>query len=128
MKTKKKGQIEAEISEAVVKYKIKHIGKGPEKVKSYIIEDMVVIRIKEALTILEQELTKTSEGLEIVKHTRLYFAEKAQSVLAKLIRTQLNVDISSFYADVNPAIAEMFIVLSLSKDVEVQFKLSKKSA
>ena len=38
-----------------------------------------------------------------------------------------NVDIVSFYSDVNPEMGEMFIVLGLSKDVEVTLRGSKKS-
>ena len=66
METKTKGQIEAKISEVITKYKIEHIGKGPKKVKSYIIENMVVVRLKGALTIFEQELIKNPEGIELV--------------------------------------------------------------
>jgi len=67
MKNKTKGQIEAEISEAITKFKIENIGKGPEEVKSYIIEDMVVIRLKGILTHIEQELTKHPEGIDSYK-------------------------------------------------------------
>ena len=127
MKNKTKGQIEAEISEVITKFKIEHIGKGPKEVKSYIIEDMVLIRLKGALTTLEQQLTKNPEGMELVKRSRVCLLEKAQSVLAKLLHSLLNVDIVSFYVDVNPKMGEMFIVLGLSKDVDVNFQVDKKS-
>ena len=127
MQTKTKGQIEAEISEVITKYKIEHIGKGPKKVKSYIIENMVVIRLKGALTIFEQELIKNPEGIELVRRCRVCCLKNAQGVLGELLHSLLNVDIISFYADVNPLIGEMFIVLGLSKDVEANFWVDKSS-
>jgi len=60
MTNKTKGQIEAAMSEAITKFKIENIGKGPKEVKSYIIEDMMVIRLKGALTTSEQQLTKNA--------------------------------------------------------------------
>jgi len=127
MRNKTKGQIEAAISEAITKFKIENIGKGPKEVKSYIIEDMMVIRLKGALTISEQQLTKSPEGTALVKRSRVCLLEKAQSVLANLLHSLLNVDIVSFYVDVNPKIAEMFIVLGLSKNVEANFQVDKNS-
>ena len=127
METKTKGQVEAKISEVITKFKIEHIGKGPKEVKSYIIEDMVVIRLKGALVTFEQQLTNTPKGIELVKRCRLSCLKYSQSVLAKLLHSLLNVDIVSFYADVNPLTAEMLIVLSLSKDVEANFQVDKNS-
>jgi len=125
METKTKGQIEAEISEVITKFKIEHIGKGPKEVKSYIIEDMIVIRLKGALTTSEQQLTKSPEGTALVKRSRVCILEKAQSVLENLLHSLLNVDIISFYVDVNPKIAEMFIVLGLSKNIEANLQVDK---
>ena len=125
METKTKGQIEAEISEVITKFKVEHIGKGPKEAKTYIIEDMVVIRLKGALTTLEQQLSKSSEGMELVKRGMLYLLEKAQSVLGNLLHNLLGVDITSFYADVNVEVAEMFIVLGLSKNVEEKLQVIK---
>ena len=125
MRNKTKGQIEAAISEAITKFKIDNIGKGPKEVKSYIIEDMIVIRLKGALTTSEQQLTKSPEGTALVKRSRVCLLEKAQSILENLLHSLLNVDIVSFYVDVNPKIAEMFIVLGLSKNVESNFQVDK---
>lgn len=125
METKTKGQIEAEISEVITKFKIEHIGKGPKEVKSYIIEDMVVIRLRGALTTFEEELAKNLEGIELVKRCRTCCLKNVQSVLRELLDSLLNVDMVSFYVDVNPPRDEMFVVLGLSKNVEAKFKVDK---
>ena len=127
METKTKGQIEAEITEIITKFKTEHVGKGPEEVKSYIIDDMVVIRLKGVLTIYEQQLTNTPEGIELIKRCRVCCLKNAQSILVKLLHNLLDVDITGFYVDVNPPIGEIFVLLSLSKNVEANFQVDKDS-
>ena len=40
---KTKGEIEAEISEAMVKFELEYMGRGPKEVRSFIVEDMVLV-------------------------------------------------------------------------------------
>lgn len=121
METKTKGQVAAEISEVVIKFKREHVGKGPKEVKSYIIDDMVVIRLKGVLTTYEQQLTDAPESIELIKRCRVCCLKNAQSILRDLLHNLLDVDITSFYVDVNPKIGEIFVVLSLSENVEAKF-------
>jgi uncharacterized protein YbcI len=58
---KNKGQIEAEISEALIKFEKEYMGRGPEETKTYIIDDMVIVRLKRVLTPAEQQLAKSSD-------------------------------------------------------------------
>ena len=64
MKVRAKGQVEAQISEAATELERAQVGTEPKEVKSYIIEDLVVIELKDVLTLIEQELTKHPEGVE----------------------------------------------------------------
>lgn len=121
MDTKTKGQIEARISEVVTKFTIEHVGKGPKEARSYIIEDMVVIRLKEVLTVYEQQVIKVPEAMELVKRCRVCSVKSARSVLENLLHNLLDVDITGFYVDVNLPVGEIFIVLGLSEDVEAKF-------
>ncbi|MFN2437272.1 MAG: Na-translocating system protein MpsC family protein [Desulfotignum sp.] len=56
MKNKTKGQMEAEISEAVIKFEKEFMGRGPLETKTYIIEDMLLVRLKNVLTRAELKL------------------------------------------------------------------------
>jgi uncharacterized protein YbcI len=125
MRNKSKGQIELEISEAVTKFTIKHIGKGPEEVRSYILEDTIVIRLRGALTTLEGQLIEKPEGINLVKSIRIYIFEKSRNILQRLLRRLINVSIIGFYIDINPQQKEMFIVLSLDKNIVSKFLKSK---
>ncbi len=44
-----KGQLEAEISEAIIKFEKEYMGRGPMETKTYIINDILFVRLKEFL-------------------------------------------------------------------------------
>lgn len=127
MKNETKGQLEAKINEVITRFKTKHIGKSPKEVKSYIIDDMVVIRLKGALTTFEQQLIKNPEGAKIIKLGRICILEKSRDVINNLLQNSLNVNIKNSYIDVNPQNGDMFIVLELSEDIESKFIKREKS-
>ena len=118
MKNMTKGQIESKISETITKLKTEYIGKGPREVKSYILEDIIVIRLRGGLTILEKQLSEDAEGIKLVKMSRIYLLEKSKNELEKLLKDLLNVTVTAYYADINPKIEEMFIILDLNKNIE----------
>jgi len=57
-----KGQTEAQISEALIKFEKEYMGRGPTEAKTYIIRDMLLVRLKEILTPAEEQLAKTADG------------------------------------------------------------------
>ena len=58
---KTKGQIEAEITEAVIRFEKEYMGRGPEEAKTYIVDDMVLVRLKGVLSRAEHQLATTGE-------------------------------------------------------------------
>ena len=56
MSDKTKGQTEARISEAIIKFEKEYMGRGPMETKTYIINDMVFVRLKGVLTLSEEQL------------------------------------------------------------------------
>ncbi len=60
-----RGQVEAEISEAIIKFEKEYMGRGPLETKSYIIDDLILVRLKDVLTRRKnssQKLERTVEG------------------------------------------------------------------
>ena len=51
-----RGQVEAKISEAVINFEREYMGRGPLETKSYIIDDIILVRLKGVLTRAEQQL------------------------------------------------------------------------
>lgn len=67
---KTKGEVEAVISEAMVQVEVEYMGRGPKEVRSFVIEDMILVRLKGVLTQAEQPLAKSSEGVDPIKRLR----------------------------------------------------------
>jgi uncharacterized protein YbcI len=62
-----KGQIEAKISEAVSKFEIEYMGRGPKQIKTIITEDIIVVRLIGFLSPTEKKLAQTKEDIELIK-------------------------------------------------------------
>jgi len=75
---KTKGEIEAEISEAIVRFEIDYMGRGPKEARSHIVDDLIVVRLKGMLTPAEQQLTKTADGVELIKKMRSTIIDNAK--------------------------------------------------
>jgi len=113
---KTKGQIEADISEAIVKFEKEHMGRGPDETKSYIVDDMIVIRLKRVLTPAEQQLAKTSgdaKGRTLIKQVRRELLEKARPILEPIIAEITGKKVKSLHTDISTVTGERIIVFTL---------------
>ena len=82
---KTKGEIEAEISLAIVQFEIDYMGRGPKETCAYIVGDMVIVRLKGFLTPAEEQLTKSLEGKDLVKKMRSTLIDKARPLLYQVV-------------------------------------------
>jgi len=113
---KSKGQIEAEISEALIQFEKEYMGRGPEETQTYIIDDIVIVRLKRVLTPAEQQLAKSNDnirGLTLVKEVRTELIEKARTLLETVISNITDRKVISLHTDISTATGERIIVFTL---------------
>ena len=115
---KTKGEIEAEISEAMVKFEVEYMGRGPKEVRSFVVEDMILVRLKGVLTQAEQQLAKSSEGVDLIKMLRTTLIKNARPVLFQVIGDICGIQVLSLYTDISAARSERIIVFALESDLE----------
>lgn len=113
-----KGQIEAKISEAVSKFEIEFMGRGPKQIKTLIIQDLIVIRLKGFLSQSEQKLAENSQGVELLKKVRTTLFESSRSFLETLIKEVVDVEIISTHSDVSTKTGEKIIVITVGENLE----------
>ena len=53
---KTKGMLESEISQAIIKFEKDYMGRGPLETRTFLIEDMVLVRLRKVLTPAELKL------------------------------------------------------------------------
>ena len=113
---KTKGQIEAEISEAIIKFEKEYMGRGPEETKTYIIDDMVLVRLQGVLTPAEKQLAKTDEdtkGRALIKQVRIELLERARMLLETIIQDTTGKRVKSLHTDISTSTGERVIIFTL---------------
>jgi len=115
MKNMTKGQLEAAISEAIIKFEVEYMGRGPEETRTYIINDMILIRLKGVLTSAEKQLAKGTEGKLLVKRMRVQLLESSREVLESLIREITGTQIISMHTDISTKTGERIIIFTSGK-------------
>jgi uncharacterized protein YbcI len=124
---KTKGEIEAEISRAIVQFEIDYMGRGPREARVYIVEDMVVVRLKGVLTPAEQQLTKSIDGKDLVKKMRATLIDKARPLLFQVVGEITATKILDLYTDISTESGERFFVFALENNLEKALARKKDS-
>ena len=115
-----KGQIEANISEALIKFEKEYMGRGPEETKTYIIDDIIVIRLKRVLTPAEQQLAGASDettGRTLIKRVRTELLEKARPLLEQIIVDLTGKRVKCLHTDISTVTGERVIIFTLESPV-----------
>ncbi len=113
-----KGQAEAKISEAVSQFEIEYMGRGPKQIRTLIIQDLIVIRLKGFLSQSEQILAENSQGVELLKKVRMMLFENSRTYLVNLIKEVADVEVISTHSDISTKTGEKIIVITVGENLE----------
>ena len=110
------GELEAEITQAVIRFEKELMGRGPLETKTYLIDDMVLIRLKGALTPSEMKLAETDHqrGRYLLKQVRQELIDHGRPMLEAVVRDVLGVEVRSLHTDISTKCGERVIVMSLA--------------
>jgi uncharacterized protein YbcI len=117
---KGKGQLEAEISEGIIKFEREYMGRGPDETKTYILGDMILVRLKGVLTPAEKQLASAadqSQGRNLIKQVRIELLEKARALLDRIIKDITGRSVKSLHTDISTATGERVIIFTLDGPV-----------
>ncbi len=116
------GELEAEISQSVIRFEKEFMGRGPLETKTYLLDDLVVIRLRGVLTPAEMKLAEAGDRRRaryLLKQVRQELIDHARPMLETLIRDILGAEISSLHTDISTKTGERIIVLSLMEKPHV---------
>ncbi len=119
MKNMTKGQMEAKISEALIKFEKEFMGRDPRETVSYIIKDVIFIRLKGVLTPAEEQLAITSDGAKLIKETRIELLESGMVLLGKIVFDITGCEVTSMHSDICTKTGEKIIVFVLDRNLEI---------
>ena len=118
---KTKGQIEAEISTAIIGFEREYMGRGPEDTRSFLLGDMIVVRLRGVLTPAEKQLAQTSdyaEGGRLIKQVRMQLLERARPLLEEIVCGVTGRGVVSLHTDISTKTGERIIVWMLDGPVD----------
>ncbi len=113
---KTKGQLEAKISESIIRFEKEYMGRGPLEAKTYIFEDMILVRLKSVLTQAEMKLAETpdyKDGRELIKRVRITLLEQGRPLLESAVASIIGVEIKSLHTDISTVTGERIILFSM---------------
>ena len=117
---KSKGDLESEISAAVIRFKRDYLGRGPREVRAFLVEDMVLIRLKGVMTPAEQCLALVDDkhrGRDLIKQLRIELLEHGKEILESAIEAIIGIKIVSMHTDISTKSGESVIVFTLERKV-----------
>jgi uncharacterized protein YbcI len=115
---KTKGQIEAEISDAMVRLQREQTGRGPTQAKTYIVEDMVIVRLQEVLTPAERQLTGNPHGQSLIKQFHQQMHEISRHLLERILVEHTGCRVTSIHNDVSTKSGEQVAIYVLDRNLE----------
>ena len=114
----KRTEMEAKLTEALVKFEREFMGRGPTEARAYIIDDMVLIRLKGVLTRAEHHLAggdPSGRGRELIKQSRTEMIEKVRPVLCELVQKTIGLRVVSMHTDLSVKTGERIILFTLDQ-------------
>ena len=121
---KSKGELETEISNAVIRFKRDYMGRGPQEVRSFLIGDMVLVRLRGVLTPAEQRLAQLEDphrGRDLIKQLRVELIEHGRQLLEDGVQGILGVRVLSLHTDISTRTGESVIVRFAPAPARVMF-------
>ncbi len=113
-----KGQMEAKISEAFSRFEIEFMGRGPRQIKTYILQDMIIVRMLGFLSPSEKRLAETPQGVEQIKKLRAMLFEGVLNDIESLIQPIIQTEIASIHSDISTKTGEKIILITLGSNLE----------
>lgn len=111
------GQLESDISAAFSKLQKELTGRGPEDTKTYILNDMVIVRLKGVLTTEEKHLARTESGRKLVKLLRQELRESHREEFNHIIETVTGCNIISSHNDISTRTGERVEIFVMDRDL-----------
>jgi len=115
---KTQGEIEAAICEGISRFEQDYMGRGPKDVHAYLINDLLVVRLKGVLTVAEQQLVASlpaEKGRDLLKEVRVHLIETARPVMEAMVQKVTGIKVVSLHHDISTATGEEVVLFTLSE-------------
>lgn len=116
-----RGEVEDALASAITQFEKEHLGRGPVDTRVYVIDDMVLVRLRGVLTPAEIKLAKSPEGHILIKQVRTQLLESSRTILEEIIQRVTGCRMVSLHSDISVKTGERVIVFTLDQNLENKF-------
>ncbi len=117
-----RGEVEASLANAIIQFEKDHLGRGPVEARVFIIEDMILVRLRGVLTPAEVKLALSPDGHNLIKQVRRQLLEGSRAVLDEIVQRVTGVGVISLHTDISVKSGERVIVFTLAENLGTRFE------
>lgn len=113
---KTQGEIEAAICTALSRFEQDYMGRGPKDIHTYLIGDLLVVRLRGVLTAAEQQLVGSlpaDKGRDLLKQVRTQLIETARPALEEIVLEVTGDKVLSLHYDISTVTGEEIVIFTL---------------
>jgi uncharacterized protein YbcI len=118
VRMKSQGEIQGAIAAGMTRFEQEYMGRGPKDVRAYLIDDVIVVRLKGVLTAAEQHLVKTlppEKGRDLLKQVRSQLLEIARPTMEAMVKEITGVNVVSLHHDISTMTGEEVVLFTLGE-------------
>lgn len=117
-----RGEIEAEMTQAIVKFEKEILGRGPLDARTFFVNDMILIRLRGVITPAERKLAESREGQNLVKETRRQLFECSMPQIEEMVEKIVGCHLISLHTDMSTKTGERVIVLTVDTNLDTLYR------
>lgn len=121
MVRKSRGESEAEFTREMIRIEKEFLGRGPHEVRTFFLDDMIIVRLRGILTPAETKLVERGDGRELIKETRRKLFESARPLIEEVVMQILECKVISMHTDISTQTGERIIVLTTDIKLDNKF-------
>jgi uncharacterized protein YbcI len=113
-----KGQIEAAVTAALTQFERDHLGRGPKEARTFILQDLVLVRLKGILSPAERQLATEPGGVDAIKTIRSRLIESSSDTLVAIVEDATGARVLTMHTDISSRTGERVFLFGLDRDLE----------
>jgi uncharacterized protein YbcI len=114
---KTRGEIEATVCDGVTRFEQEYMGRGPKDIRTWLLGDLLVVRLQGVLTAAEQQLVKSAppeKGRDLLKQVRTQLIEAARAALVAMVEGATGARVVSLHHDISTVTGEEVVLFALA--------------
>jgi uncharacterized protein YbcI len=115
---KTQGEIEAAICKGMTHFEQEYMGRGPKDIRTHLLGDLLVVRLRGVLSAPEQQLAKTlpaDKGRDLLKQVRTQLIEMSRPFMETMIQEAVGVKVLSLHHDISTVTGEEVVLFTLAE-------------